>query len=324
MKLENGFKFIDLFAGIGGIRLGFESTGIGECVFSSEWDKYAQINYEANFGEKPFGDITQIDPKDIPDHDILLGGFPCQAFSICGDQKGFEDTRGTLFFNIEQILFEKRPYAFMLENVKRLVTHDNRRTFTVILDHLERLGYTVYYKVLNSLDFGIPQKRERIIIVGFQENINFEFPDGSRLAKINLNDLLEKHDEVDKSFFVSEEIYNKRLDKVKSNPPCPSIWHENKSGNISPLEYSCALRAGASYNYLLVDGKRRLTPKEMLRLQGFPEEYINKVPYTQIRKQLGNSVTVPVISEIAKSMIEAIRNKDMPKGQIGMNLGEGS
>ena len=152
------FKFIDLFAGIGGIRLGFQSQG-GECVFSSEWDKHAQDTYEANFGEQPDGDITEIEPSDIPNHDILLGGFPCQAFSICGEQKGFSDTRGTLFFNIEQILKIKKPYAFMLENVKNLKSHDKGRTFKTIINHLENLGYFVHHTVLNSLDFGVPQKK---------------------------------------------------------------------------------------------------------------------------------------------------------------------
>jgi len=321
MKDIENFKFIDLFAGIGGIRLGFESVG-GQCVFSSEWDNFSQINYEENFGEKPFGDITQIDPSSVPDHDILLGGFPCQAFSICGDRKGFDDTRGTLFFNIEQILDKKRPYAFMLENVKSLVTHDNRRTFTVILDSLKNLGYTVYYKILNTLDFGLPQKRERIIIVGFQDDINFEFPDGKNLKKITLDNILENHQDVESKYFASDDICKKRIARLKITPPVPSIWHENKSGNISPLEYSCALRAGASYNYLLVDGKRRLTPKEMLRLQGFPDSYVNKVPYTQIRKQVGNSVSIPVISEVAKSMISAIESSERSKKQLELTLGK--
>ena len=151
----NNFEFIDLFAGIGGIRLGFESIG-GKCVFSSEWDKYAQDTYEANFGERPEGDITKINIKTIPEHNILLGGFPCQAFSICGNQKGFSDTRGTLFFNIEEILRIKKPYAFMLENVKNLRSHDKGRTFKILLEHLENLGYYVHHTILNSLDFGIP------------------------------------------------------------------------------------------------------------------------------------------------------------------------
>lgn len=163
------YRTVDLFAGIGGIRLGFEAHGCKN-VFSSEWDKYAQMMYEANFHEKPFGNINDIDPKDIPDHDILLAGFPCQPFSIAGKGLGFADTRGTLFFNIEAILKAKQPEAFLLENVKRLTTHDNGNTFAIILDRLNKLGYAVYYKVFNSLDFGLPQKRERIYIVGFKKS----------------------------------------------------------------------------------------------------------------------------------------------------------
>lgn len=303
----NNFKFIDLFAGIGGIRLGFESQG-GQCVFSSEWDKYAQDTYEANFKERPSGDITKIDPKDIPDHDILLGGFPCQAFSICGDQKGFADTRGTLFFNIEQILKVKKPYAFMLENVKNLKSHDKGRTFKTILDHLESLGYFVHHAVLNSLDYGVPQKRERTIIVGFKEDISFSFPNPLGIEP-NLEDVLENDELVEEKYFVSEEIKRKRMAKVKPNYPIPSIWHENKSGNISALKYSCALRAGASYNYLVVNGVRRPTPRELLRLQGFPDTFEIVVPYTQLRKQAGNSVSVPVIEAVAKQMLKSIRNR---------------
>jgi DNA (cytosine-5)-methyltransferase 1 len=302
-----GFKFIDLFAGIGGIRLGFESVG-GECVFSSEWDEYAQKTYEANFGEKPAGDITKISPYDIPDHDILLGGFPCQAFSICGVQKGFDDTRGTLFFNIEEILKAKKPYAFMLENVKNLKSHDKGRTFKIILNHLEKLGYFVHYKVLNSLDYGVPQKRERMFIVGFQENIKFSFPSPLNITA-KLQDVLENDSEVEASHFVSEDIKKKRYSMVKPNYPIPSMWHENKSGNISALEYSCALRAGASYNYLLVNGYRRPTSRELLRLQGFPDSFKIVVPHSQVRKQTGNSVSVPVIKAIAEEFVKSISLK---------------
>ena len=305
------FKFIDLFAGIGGIRLGFESVG-GECVFSSEWDTFAQDTYEANFGERPAGDITKIDPVTIPNHDILLGGFPCQAFSICGDQKGFSDTRGTLFFNIEEILRVKKPFAFMLENVKNLKSHDKGRTFRAIVKHLEDLGYFVHHTILNSLDFGVPQKRERTIIVGFKKNLAFSFPKPIGI-KTNLLDILEDDDDVDEKHFVSEKIRKQRFDKVKPNYPIPSIWHENKSGNISALEYSCALRAGASYNYLVVNGIRRPTPRELLRLQGFPDSFKIVVPYTQIRKQAGNSVSVPVIKAVAKEMLFSISsNKIAP------------
>ena len=180
------FRFIDLFAGIGGIRLGFESVG-GHCVFSSEFDEDACKTYEANFGEHPSGDITKIKASDIPDFDILLGGFPCQAFSIIGKKEGFaNETCGTLFFEIERILKEKRPPAFMLENVRNLVAHDNGNTFKVIITHLEKLGYHVYAKVLNALDYGVPQKRERIYIVGFLDDVLFEFPDPVPVEKRNI------------------------------------------------------------------------------------------------------------------------------------------
>jgi len=169
------YKTIDLFAGIGGIRLGFENLGC-ETIFASEIDSSAQSMYEVNFNDKPFGDINFISPQDIPNHDILLAGFPCQPFSIAGKGLGFSDTRGTLFFNIESILAAKRPKSFLLENVKRLTTHDQGRTLNTILERLKKLGYTVYYKILNSLDYGIPQKRERIYLVGFLEKIHFDFP----------------------------------------------------------------------------------------------------------------------------------------------------
>lgn len=305
IKVETmSFKFIDLFAGIGGIRLGFEHVG-GECVFSSEWDVPAQKTYEANFGEKPVGDITEIDATAIPDHDILLGGFPCQAFSIIGKMNGFDDTRGTLFFNVANIIKEKKPKAFMLENVKQLKTHDKGNTFKIIVKTLEDLGYTVHHTVLNALDFGVPQKRERTFIVGFlDETTDFNFPVGDK--SYNLLDILESDDEVDSNFFVSEEIRNNRIKGLKKEPPYPSIWHQNISNNVSPLPYSCALRAGASYNYLLINGKRRPTSRELLRLQGFPDSFKIVVPYTQLRKQAGNSVAVPVIKEVATAMIKAM------------------
>ena len=302
-------RVIDLFAGIGGIRLGFESID-SNCVFSSEWDKYAQDMYELNFGERPFGDINDIEPKKIPDHDFLLAGFPCQPFSIAGKQLGFADTRGTLFFNIEKILQTKRPYGFLLENVSRLVTHDKGRTFKVIIDKLENLGYKLHYKILNTIDFGLPQLRKRIYIVGFQDNLNFEFPkpDG---FKLSLKDILEPDDNVAQNYFVSDLIKQKRLDKVKANPPFPSIWHENIGGNISALPHSCALRAGGSYNYLLVNGVRRLTAREMLRLQGFPDTFKINVSYTQIRKIAGNTVSIKVIELIAKEIDKAIKEKNI-------------
>lgn len=301
------FKFIDLFAGIGGIRLGFESQG-GECIFSSEWNKYAQQTYEANFGERPHGDITKIKPKDIPDHDVLLGGFPCQAFSIIGKMNGFEDTRGTLFFNIIEILKEKRPKAFMLENVKQLKSHDKGNTFKIILKALEELGYNVHHTVLNALDFGVPQKRERTFIVGFLDHtVSFDFPVGNET--FDLSEVLEPDHLIPDNFFVSDKIRNERQRNLRKVAPIPSIWHQNISGNVSPLPYSCALRSGASHNYLLVNGYRRLTSREMLRIQGFPECYKIVVSHTQLKKQAGNSVAVPVIKAIAEQMVIAMQWK---------------
>lgn len=300
------FTFIDLFAGIGGIRLGFESVG-GKCVFSSEFDEAACKTYEANFGEHPFGDITKIAASDIPDFDILLGGFPCQAFSIIGKKEGFEnETCGTLFFEIERILREKRPKAFMLENVRNLTAHDKGNTFKTIKSHLEALGYTVYAKVLNALDYGVPQKKERIIIVGFRDNVTFSFPEPLPAEKRKrLEDILEK--DVDRKYFVKDGIRQSRLMRLKDpNYMKPYISHENMAGSITPHHYSSCLRAGASANYILINDERRPTEREMLRLQGFPEEYKIVVSYSQMKHQCGNSVAVPVIKAVAEQMIKAL------------------
>ena len=305
----SNFRFIDLFAGIGGMRIPFEKLG-GECVFSSEWDEHAQRTYYHNFGEMPKGDITKIDERDIPDHDILLAGFPCQPFSIIGEKQGFADTRGTLFFDIERILAEKKPSAFLLENVKQLASHDGGRTFAVIQSRLLNLGYTVYYEVLNALDFGLPQKRERVFIVGFREPIAFAFPRRNGNYKF-LSGILEPDDKVDSSLFASEKIQKSRIEKCKVNPFYPSIWHENKGGNISVLPFSCALRAGASYNYLLVNGIRRPSGRELLRLQGFPEDFKIVVNITQLRRQTGNSVAIPVVTAIAEKMLEALQKREL-------------
>ena len=314
-KNSKKFTFIDLFAGIGGIRIAFERVG-GKCVFSSEWDEACQIMYEANFGERPFGDITKIEANEVPDHDILTGGFPCQAFSIIGNKLGFADTRGTLFFDIERILETKQPEAFLLENVKQLTSHDKGRTFKVILEHLEKLGYFVHYKVLNGLDFGVPQKRERIILVGFKKNYPFEFPKGNGKRR-TLEDILEPDNQVDKKHFLSE-YFRKKLEKnlKKQNKVPrirPAVWHENKSGNIGIHPFSCALRANGSYNYVTVNGERRPTPREMLRLQGFPDSFKIVVPDTQVRKQAGNSVVIPKIEAVARAMIQAMQEKPQRK-----------
>ena len=309
MEKKNEYKVIDLFCGLGGLRLGFEKYGC-KTVFSSDNDKYAQKVYQLNFGEKPFGDINKIKIYKIPEHDILLAGFPCQAFSIAGKGLGFADTRGTLFFNIEKILKERKPKAFLLENVKRLKTHDNGQTFAVIKKKLLSLNYNIHYKVLNTLNFGLPQKRERTYIVGFKKKTNFKFPEGNMSFK-SLEKILDENDNVDKSYFLSEKILKKRDYKKKGNYDLfkeRKIIHENIGGNLSSLNYSCALRAGGSYNYLVVDGIRRLTGREMLRLQGFPENYKIDAPYTQIRKLAGNSVSIPVIEQIAEKMLKCMND----------------
>ena len=297
-------KFIDLFCGIGGFRVAMDETCLEndinpQCVFSSDIDKYCQDSYELNFGERPFGDITKIDANEIPDHDILFAGFPCQPFSIIGQMKGFEDTRGTLFFHIAEILSVKKPKAFILENVKQLVGHDGGKTLKTILESLKNLGYHVQYTVLNALDYGLPQKRERIIIVGHREPILFSFPSPIRPFK-PLSEIIEK--KVDKKHFASDYIRQKRKESHKSAYKL-AIWHENKSGNICSYPYSCALRAGASYNYLLVNGERRLTPREMFRLQGFPDSYQIINNESQARKQAGNAVPVNMVKAVIQKLL---------------------
>ena len=297
------FTFIDLFAGIGGFHAAADSLG-GTCVFASEIDKEAQKAYCENYGLIPLGDITKIDAKKIPEHDILFAGFPCQPFSIIGSQRGFDDTRGTLFFDIARILKEKKPKAFVLENVKQLSTHDKGKTLSVILNTLEGLGYKTYWKVLNALDYGLPQKRERTIIVGFLDrDIVFNFP--CPIPRKSLQDVLQFDDEVDQKHFVSDAIKSKRLASHTSKYDL-AIWHENKSGNISSYPYSCALRAGASYNYLLVNGVRRLTPREMLRLQGFSDSFKIVCSDSQTRKQAGNAVPIPMIKEVLKEVLSVL------------------
>ena len=307
--MKNTLRYIDLFCGIGGFRYAIkdalEKLGLtGKCVFSSDIDNFAQDSYEANFGERPSGDITAISATDIPDFDILLGGFPCQAFSICGLMKGFEDTtKGTLFFDIARILKEKKPQAFVLENVKNLIGHNKGATLATILDILRNeLGYCVDYHLLNALDFGLPQKRERVVIVGAKKpfKMSWEF---NIIDKKTLEDILETN--VDKKHYASADIVAKRK-KKHTSPYNPGIWHENKSGNISSYPYSCALRAGASYNYLLVNGERRLTPREMLRLQGFPEEFKIVVSDAQTRKQAGNALPVTMLSAVIEQFIKEI------------------
>jgi len=300
-------KYIDLFSGIGGFRIAAErvfnrNNIYGVCVFSSDIDESCRESYYANFNHYPSGDITKVSNDEIPEHDLLFAGFPCQPFSIIGNGKGFDDTRGTLFFEIARIIEAKRPKAFVLENVKRLVSHDNGYTINRITKTLTDLGYFVGYKVLNALDYGLPQKRERVFIVGLNKPAFFEWPLPQKNGK-SLKDILETN--VDKKYYASDYIKSKRLTKHRPEN-IPSIWHENKSGNISSYPYSCALRSGASYNYLLVNGERRLTPREMLRLQGFPDSYKIVVSDIEIRKQAGNAVPVNLVEAVLGSLIPHI------------------
>jgi DNA (cytosine-5)-methyltransferase 1 len=313
MKNGNGkhahtVRYIDLFCGIGGFRVAIEKVaaqrGVNlNCLFSSDIDTECQKSYQANFGDLPYGDITKIHASDIPDHDILLAGFPCQPFSIIGQMKGFEDTRGTLFFDIARILEAKRPPAFILENVKLLVGHDHGKTLKKILSSLNNLGYYTEYRVLNALDFGLPQKRERIWIVGFLKPNYITWPTGGN-SMLPLSKVLEKN--VPERFYASEHIRTKRWSVITPTKE-PTIWHENKAGHISAYPYSCALRAGASYNYLLVNGERRLTPREMLRLQGFPETFKITCNESQTRKQAGNSLPVNVAQAVIAQVFETMQ-----------------
>ena len=318
--------FTDLFCGIGGFHIAAANLGM-RCVFACDVDVEAQRAYRQNFGIEPSGDITEIPPDSVPDHDVLLAGFPCQPFSIIGDMRGFDDDRGNLIFNVAEIIDAKRPAAFVLENVRQLSTHNRGRTMQAIIFALNELGYRADWRVLNALDFGLPQKRERTIIVGFRDHSTpFKWPE--RIGEpLSLSEVLENREYVPANYFASDEIRRKRLAKHES-PYELSIWHENKGGNVSSHPFSCALRAGASYNYLLVNGERRLTPREMLRLQGFPEWFELPGTYQQIRKQTGNAVPVPMVQAVLEevqdglSRTEVARRLEQPNAvPVGANSG---
>lgn len=303
-------KIVDLFAGIGGIRLGFEQAfGDVHCVFTSEINKFANMTYKANFGDDHiFDDITKIDENDIPDHDILLAGFPCQPFSQAGLKKGFTDTRGTLFFDIERILIAKQPKAFLLENVKQLKGHDKGRTFQTIIDHLNNAGYKVFYEILKARDFGIPQNRERIYIVGFLDHsINFEFPKPTNLPT-RVGDILD--DVVDEKYTISDKLWTghkrrKELNKLKGKGFGYGLFNKE-----SAYTNTISARYYKDGSEILIEQEnknpRKLTPRETARLQGFPEEYNILVSDAQAYKQFGNSVCVPVVKAIATQMKKAL------------------
>ena len=296
-----GLTGVDLFCGIGGFHLAARSHGI-DIVFSCDIDEAAREVYQHNFEMEPAGDITS--SKDmVPAHDVLMAGFPCQPFSIIGSGGGLDDPRGALIFDVVEIASRWLPRAVVLENVKRFSTHDGGRTLKRVTSMFAELGYDVDSRILNALDFGLPQKRERTIVVGLLDDLGgFSWPEGIG-EYAPLDTILET--DVSAQHFASDMIRAKRRHSHTATVT-PSIWHENKGGNVSSHPFSCALRAGASYNYLLVDGERRLTVREMLRLQGFPEEYELPGSYQQARSLTGNSVPVPVISAVMQSVREAI------------------
>lgn len=313
-------KFIDLFAGIGGFRYALESFGC-KCVFSSEWDKFCQESYNLNFGDIPYGDITKIDEKDIPNFDILCGGFPCQPFSVSGKQKGFADTRGTLFFDIVRIVAYHKPKVIFLENVKNLKAHNGGATFEVISNTLNELNYNIYYKVLNSKNFGLPQNRERITIVCIRKDIdngNFEFPKGSNDFK-TIFDIKEDDDKTEKYIInrtdinIDQEKLKNAIKNGKVNNPVQigiigkggqgnRIYHENGIGiTLAASSGGAASKTGAYY----INGKvRKLSPREAARLQGFPEEFIIIENENQALKQFGNSVPISLLKAVFAGLID--------------------
>lgn len=313
------FSFIDLFAGIGGMRIAFERAG-GHCVYSNEWNKYCQQTYFANFGELPDDDITQVDAKVIPDHDILVAGFPCQPFSIAGVSKknslgratGFEDkTQGTLFFDVCRILEEKRPKAFLLENVKNLKNHDHGRTFQVIAESLDELDYDIFYQVIDGQDF-VPQHRERILIVGFdrrryQSLSGFDFairkPDRKKVMK----DILEK--DVDPKYTLSDKLWQ-YLQNYAAKHRAAGNGFGYGIADPDGISRTLSARYYKDGSEILIEqpGKnpRRLTPRECARLQGYPEDFKIVVSDTQAYKQFGNSVVVPLMSEVARLMVDQL------------------
>lgn len=334
------FQFIDLFAGIGGIRLGFENAG-GSCVFTSEWDKFSKKTYAANFGEVPDGDITKIAATDIPEHDVLLAGFPCQAFSRAGLRKGFQDTRGTMFFEIQRILAEKRPAAFLLENVKQLRGHDGGRTLQTILDILNGktqteitndvpmseqaraslgipLDYETSYAVLSATDFGVPQKRERIYIIGFSR---CAFPDlsmkgffdqlpGMKTSPL-LGAVLENNEDVPENYTISDRLYQGHIRRRVEHAKKGNGFGFSVFNRESPYCNTISARYYKDGSEVLIDqtdvgrNPRKLTPRECARIQGFPEKFVvDAVSSSQAYRQFGNSVSVPVIESLAKRMKE--------------------
>lgn len=319
------YEMIDLFSGIGGLRMGFETTGRVRNVLSCEIDPYARKTYETNFKEVPFEDIRELKSEDIPTYDILAAGFPCQAFSISGKRRGFEDTRGTLFFEVARIIRDTQPKAFLLENVQGLTNHDGGRTFEVIISTLKELEYSVHFKLLSAMDFGLPQKRTRIFIVGFRKDIddsNFKFPEGFPL-ELKMGDLKET-EEVSNQFYLSERAWNtlkahRARHEAKGNGFGYEIIPDDGIANtlvVGGMGRERNLLVDENLTDWVVKNKnkgelnkeyiRYMTPRECARLQGFPDSFEIPCSITQSYKQFGNSVAIPVIRSIANEILSAL------------------
>ncbi len=322
-KYRNALKnrtFIDLFAGIGAFRMALESFG-ASCVFSSEWDRHAQDTYEQNYAERPTGDLTKIDEKDVPNHDILCAGFPCQPFSISGNRKGFSDARGTLFFDVARIVKEHAPKIVLLENVKNFATHDGGRTLEVVQAVMDEMGYDVYHKVLNAADYGVPQKRERIFFVCFRKDLSikeYRFPAPIELKK-HLCDYLLPDSETDEYVIHREDIYMKEgaVEEFSRSPLRLGIVNKGGQGEriYSPLGAAITLSAygggiGAKTGLYLINKRiRRLSPRECARIDGFPDSFSIPCNRNVAYKQFGNSIVVDVIQYIVKSILEQTKTK---------------
>lgn len=310
-KSLTGLKFIDLFAGIGGFRIALESMG-SQCIYSNEWDRYAQEVYANNFGHISEGDITKVDEKTIPNHDILCAGFPCQAFSISGKKLGFEDSRGTLFFDVARIVKEKKPKVVFMENVKNFATHDKGKTLQVVRATMEELGYKFYQKVLNSVDYGVPQKRERIYMVCFRNDLNvkdFTFPKPFELNKHVEDYLLQDEKLVNHLYIDRPDTYFNNIEDNKYSNKSIRLGVVNKGGqgeriySTKGIAITLSAYGGGVFaktgGYLINGKTRKLHPRECARIMGYPDSYQLASSPNQAYKQLGNSVVIDVLQYIA-------------------------
>lgn len=317
-KNLEGYKFIDLFAGLGGFRIALESLG-AKCVYSNEWDKAVCQVYKDNFRDYPDGDITKVDEKKIPDHDILCAGFPCQAFSISGNQRGFEDSRGTLFFDVARIVKEKNPKVVFMENVKNFASHDSGKTLMVVKKTMEQLGYSFFYKVLNAKDYGIPQKRERVYMVCFRKDMkveDFEYPHKINLTKHVEDYLIKDEKEVSNLWIDRDDMHMKKIPDNKYSCKPIRLGTVNKGGqgeriySVKGTAITLSANGGGVFaktgGYYINGKTRRLHPRECARIMGYPDSYIICQSQNQAYKQFGNSVVIDVLQYIAVKIGERL------------------